>query len=228
MGEVVNFKNHRHEKAAARAFRIWRPLLGRHVRLDAGTCWSDLPDSALFFLCRETPESKLAFYDFLMGALGLGSGHELEQQAPRDLIDLLNAYFYFLDQARFECCRRLDWTEPTGLAMRPLIEQVLDPAAYDYPNLMQCPVPTPQHPAYEAYRAASGMDRCAVLRRWLPEAVERFGWMVDESTEHGPPEQVSVVRRLTVRDDGVRVRHDAARAAPGRKESLHRGEASRD
>ncbi|MBZ4659137.1 MAG: hypothetical protein JG766_1060, partial [Desulfacinum sp.] len=38
----------------------------------------------------ETPESKFALYDFIMGALGLGSG--------------------------FECCRRMGWTEPTDSA----------------------------------------------------------------------------------------------------------------
>ncbi|WP_178371933.1 hypothetical protein [Desulfacinum infernum] len=122
----------------------------------------------------ETPESKLALYDFMMGALGLGSGHELEQQPPKDLNDLLNAYFYFSDQARFECCRRMGWTEPTDSATRPLIDQVLDPATYDYPHLMQCPAPTPQNPAYEAYQVASGLDGSVLMRRWLPEAVERF------------------------------------------------------
>lgn len=185
MGIVVNFSSWVHQKAAERAYRLWRSLFGETVCLHAGTSWKDLPDTVLLFFCRESARSKLALYDFLMGALGLGYGYELESQPPEDLSHLLNAYFYFSDQARFECCRRIEWTEPMASATRPLIEQVLDPSVYDYPNLMQTPVPTPHHPAHEAYQAASGLEKNVLMRRWLPEAVKRFEGLVIAADAQG-------------------------------------------
>jgi len=159
--------------------------LGGTVCLNATTSWIDLPDTALLFFCRETARSKLALYDFLMGALGLGYGYELESQPPENLSNLLNAYFYFSDQARFECCRRIGWTELMSSATRPLIEQVLDPSVYDYPNLMQTPVPTWHHPAYQVYQTCSRLDKNVLMRRWLPEAVQRFQELVAAAKAQG-------------------------------------------
>lgn len=174
MGRVISFAAHRNKAAAASSFTEWKRRFASIMRFDEHTKWADLPDEVILFLCEESPASKHSFYDLIMNSNRLGSGHEFELQPFERLYTLLNVYFLITDQARFECMRRLGWLGTIPGGDKSLIELVLDPASYDYASLLETPAPTPMHPCYQKDLRCKGLDRAALVRRFAPQAIERF------------------------------------------------------
>ncbi len=174
MAEIVCLESHKNRKAAERGFREWRRIFRSITDFDEHTRWSDLPDEIVLFFCEEGPESKHAFYDLLMRSHRLGNGHDFETQAFDRLSTLLNAYFFIVDQARFECMRRLGWLDTIPRVDKPIIEVVMDSGTYDYAALLEAPEPTPAHPAYEEDCQSRGIDRSALVRKHTPEAKRLF------------------------------------------------------
>jgi hypothetical protein len=126
------------------------------------------------FFCEENPTSKHGFYDLIMSSQRLGVGHEFEAQSYDRLTKLMNAYFFIIDQARFECMRRLGWLDRVPRGERPIIEVVMDSDTYDYGGLLEAPEPKPAHPAYDEDMRTGGIDRAALVRRSFPEAIRLF------------------------------------------------------
>jgi hypothetical protein len=174
MAEIICLESRKHRKAAARGFREWRRIFQSMTDFDEHTRWADLPDEIILFFCEEGPESKHAFYDLLMSAHHGGNGHDFETQAYDRLSILMNAYFFITDQARFECMRRLGWLESIPRGDKPVIEVVMDSGTYDYAALLETPEPTSAHPAYEENRQSRGIDRAALVRQHIPEAIRKF------------------------------------------------------
>jgi hypothetical protein len=174
MGEVVSFSSHRNKQAAERGFREWRRLFKSITDFNENTKWDDLPDEVVLFFCEEKRDSRLGFYDLIMGSHRLGNGCDFEMQPYDRLAMLMNAYFLILDQARFECMRRLGWLETVPRAEKPIIEVVMDPATYECAALLETPAPTPDHPAYEEDAQSRGIDRAALVRKHTPAAIELF------------------------------------------------------
>lgn len=174
MGRVVSLVSHKYRKAAEKGFQEWRRLFESVVSFDPHTRWSDLPDEVLIFFCEENPESRYSFYDLIMRSLGLGNGHDFEGQPFDRLTVLLNGYFFIMDQARFECMRRLGWLERIPREEQPIIEVIMESASYDYPSLLETPEPTPAHPAYADYLKGRDIERSALVRRSFPEAIRLF------------------------------------------------------
>jgi len=174
MADIISLQSHKNRKAADRGFREWRRLFRSVTDLDEHTKWADLPDEIILFFCEESPESKYAFYDLLMQAHRLGTGHEFETQAFDRLSTLMNAYFFISDQARFECMRRLGWIEKLPRGDRSIIELVMDSGTYEYAAQIEAPAPTSTHPAYEEDRQSRGIDRPALVRKYTPQAVRLF------------------------------------------------------
>ena len=141
MGTVVALASQRHKKAAERGFREWRRLFRSITDFDENTRWADLPDEVLLFFCEESHESQHGFYDLIMSAHHLGNGHDFESQAFERLTILMNAYFFIMDQGRFELMRRLGWLETVPRADRPIIEVVMESASFDYAALLETPPP---------------------------------------------------------------------------------------
>jgi hypothetical protein len=174
MGKVVALASQRHKKAAERGFREWRRLFRSVTDFDENTRWSDLPDEVLLFFCEESNESRHGFYDLIMSAHHLGNGHDFESQAFERLTILMNAYFFIVDQGRFELMRRLGWLATIPRAGRAIIEVVMDSASFDYAALLETPPPTPAHPAYQEDLQARGIDRAALVRKHTIEAIKLF------------------------------------------------------
>lgn len=174
MADIISLESHKVRKAADRGFREWRRLFRSVTDFDEHTKWSDLPDEIILFFCEEGPESKHAFYDLLMRAHELGTGHDFEAQTFDRFSTLMNAYFFITDQARFECMRRLGWIETIPRGDRSIIDLVMDSETYEYAAQLEAPVPAPTHPAYEEDIQSRGIDRPALVRKHTPQAIRLF------------------------------------------------------
>jgi hypothetical protein len=192
MGEIVSFLSHKYRKAAQRGFREWRRLFEAVASFDESTRWADLPDEVVVFFCEENPESKHSFYDLIMRSQRLGNGHDFEVQSYDRLTALMNAYFFIMDQARFECMRRLGWLTRIPRGEKSIIQAVIDSGSFDYGALFETPGPTPEHPAYEEDLKTRGIDRAALVRRFFPEAIRLFKAKLEGKT--------SVIGKLNRKD----------------------------
>jgi hypothetical protein len=182
MAEIVCLESHKNRKAAERGLTERRRTFRSMTDFDEHTKWGDLPDEIILFFCEDGPESKHAFYDLLMRSHRLGNGHDFETQVFDRLSTLLNAYFFIVDQARFECMRRLGWLDTIPRADKPIIEVVMESGTYDYPTLLEAPAPTPAHPDYAEDCQSRGIDRSALVRKHTPEAVRLFKERVQEES----------------------------------------------
>ena len=183
MGKVISLLSHKYQKAAEKGFQEWCRLFEPVADFDRHTRWADLPDEVVAFFCEENPESQYSFYDLIMRSLGLGSGHDFERQPFDRLSLLMNAYFFIMDQARFECMRRLGWLERIPREEQSIIEVIMESASYDYPALLETPEPTPAHPAYADYLNGRNLERSALVRRSFPEAIRLFKARLAKKTE---------------------------------------------
>lgn len=174
MNQPVSLQDHKLKKAALRGFREWKRLLPSLSFLDETTRLRDLPDELVLFFCEDTPKSRVLIYDLLMGIYGLGSGYEFESLPPDTVSALLDPFFLITDQIRFDCLRRLGWALSSAAVEKPIVELVLEIRAGIPLGFMEIPQPTPQHPAYELLKPDSLMEREVLIRRHLPEAVNRF------------------------------------------------------
>jgi|GEM_PF-425277 len=174
MGKVISLLSHKYQKAAEKGFQEWRRLFEPVADFDRHTRWADLPSEVVAFLCEENPDSRYSFYDLIMRSQGLGTGYDFERQPYQRLTLLMNAYFFIMDQARFECMRRLGWLERIPREEQSILEVIMESENYDYPALLETPEPTPAHPAYAEYLESRDLERSALIRRSFPEAIRRF------------------------------------------------------
>lgn len=186
MADLISMEAHKNKKAAARGFKEWRRIFRSITDFDEHTRWADLPDEVLLFFCEGCPESKNAFYDLLMRAHRLGSGHDFETQRFDRLTTFMNAYFFITDQGRFECMRRLGWLERVPRGDKPIIEVVMASETYDYAALLEAPEPTPAHPYYEEDQQSRGVDRAALMRKPVLDAIRQFKEKVQLETSATP------------------------------------------
>ncbi|MDY6950962.1 MAG: hypothetical protein SWE60_05580, partial [Thermodesulfobacteriota bacterium] len=71
MPKVVDLQDYRTKSAEHRAFAPWSQRFGESY--GAETRFSDLTDRTLYFLARPGEETAMAFYELIMGVLGLGA-----------------------------------------------------------------------------------------------------------------------------------------------------------
>jgi len=171
---VIYLPGYKRKKAAQRGFREWRRLFQTFHDFDENTRWSDLPDWVILFLSEDNPESRLTVYDLLMGALGLGSGHEFETLPAHRLMTLMDAYFVIMDQIRFECMRRLVWIEAIPWAEKSIIKQIFEARDIPSPFMLKTPRMTCRHPAFNKTRGEDDFDYGRLLRTYIPDALEAF------------------------------------------------------
>lgn len=172
--EILSLESHKRKKAAERGFMEWNRLFQSVAEFHESTKWADLPDAVVLFFCEESPESRHSFYDLIMRTHRLGNGADFEAQPYDRLATFLNAYFFIMDQARFECMRRLGWLETIPRADKSIIQVVMDPETYEHATLLETPEPTPAHPGFEEDVQSRGIDRAAAVRKHAPEAIRRF------------------------------------------------------
>ena len=181
MAKVVSLESVKKQKAARRGFREWRRRFQQLPTLDEQTRGADLPDALILFLAEDSPESRPIVHDLLTGVMGLGSGYEFESLPSEKLLPLMDAYFVVIDQVRFECMRRLGWIQGILLPDQSITETIRNYEQVLPAALLQSPSLTPLHPAYSEYPDKTELEQRVLLRKYIPEAVKRFGEKIKEA-----------------------------------------------
>jgi len=172
MGKIVNLHEYRIRTTEKRAFGPWRKRFG--VKYGNHTRLADLSDRTLYLLALPGEDSTTAFYELIMGTLGLGHAagfSALEKVLKMAVVDI---HLFLADQVRFEMMRRLGWLGSlpcSGHRMIEMVQSFEDVRSFSMSNPPQLAA---SHPEYETYLRLHRKDKESFIRRMLPGAIEVF------------------------------------------------------
>jgi len=172
MAKVVDFKTYRLRALEQRGFGPWRKRFPGSY--DSRTRLSDLSDKTLYYLSQPGENSSTAYYELIMGILGLGLADEFYYLDNRDQMQVIDIHLFLADQLRFEMMRRLEWIlafegeKYSLLEMVQEFEAIKDRCRKYPPNL------APSSMNYTQYTQLTNGDKEVFLRRMLQEALDIF------------------------------------------------------
>jgi hypothetical protein len=173
MTSIVGIDAFKQKTAAKRCFAAWQRRFG--LRFDPSTRFSDLPDAILLTLSRPGQEAAAAFWELILGALGLGGCQGFDELSPDRRMAVVDSQLYLADQARFELMVRLGWVADYPGAGACLLDLVLGLGkAKNQAGTGHCLRLAASHPDYPAYEKLTPGDREMFIRRLLPLALEVF------------------------------------------------------
>jgi hypothetical protein len=172
MSDVIDLGRKRVAKAADRAFRNWRKRFNEEFYVD--TTFSGISMPTLSFLALGKEASSFYFYDLIMNIKGMGSGFEFNMLNPARKMLVTDQYLFLLDQARYECMRRIGWLQSRpgeGLTIVELIED-FDTFA---PSLQaEIPELAVSHPRYEEFIGLRSIEKESFIRGLIPAALDEI------------------------------------------------------
>jgi hypothetical protein len=178
MAKIVNLQSYRAKASEQRSFGPWQKRFGETYK--SLTRLSDLSDKTLYYLALPGDNSSNAFYEFIMGALELGSGPKFHYLDNEDQLRVVDIHLFLADQVRFELMRRLGWLQNFPAGNNTLLEMVqktdeLKAASREIP-----PALVESHPEYNDYQKLTRGDKEVLIRRLLQEALDVFKKRLDE------------------------------------------------
>lgn len=174
MGQVHGLADFRAAQMARRGFQEWHRALDGELVLSAATACSHLPDSALLLLAEDQGKGRLLLRDLILRVKGWGSGYQFEGLPVTLLMQALDIHHALLDTLRFELMHRLGWLEPVPVLQQPLVVLVIECERLCPCGLLAAPPMTPKHPHYLEDLRGRGIDRPALVRKAIPEALKAF------------------------------------------------------
>ena len=115
MTKVVDLETYRTKAVEERGFSAWRNRFGQSY--GAKTRLADLSDSTLYFLALPGEETAGAFYELIMGVLGLGEAPRFYYLSNADQMRVVDIHFFLADQVRFEMMHRLGWVSSRDMSV---------------------------------------------------------------------------------------------------------------
>ncbi len=109
MTNIVNLQTYRNKTIEQRGFGPWLKRFGESYNNE--TRLSNLSDKTLFFLAQPGENSAVAYYELIMGVLGLGEGLKFYYLDKKDQLTIMDIHLFLADQIRFEMMHRLNWLE---------------------------------------------------------------------------------------------------------------------
>lgn len=172
MADIVHLQSYQTKVAEEKGFSPWRKRFGEVF--SRATTLSDLSDSTLYFLACPGEENAVAFYELIMGALGIGEAIKFYYLEQTEKMLVMDRHLFLLDQVRFEILRRLGWVRSFPCEKQSILEMV-----QSFEKIKARVESKPlelakSHPDFAAYEKASPMDKKVIIRRMLPKAVEAF------------------------------------------------------
>ncbi len=155
-----------------KGFGPWRKRFGESY--GEKTRLSDLADRTVYLLALPGEDSTVAFYELIMGILGLGHAPKFTYLENNDQMTVVDVHFFLADQVRFEMMCRLGWLDDPSAAKHRIIEMVRSFEKVKAFYKDNPPQLSAAHPDVEAYRLLHDRDREAFIRRLLPDALESF------------------------------------------------------
>lgn len=172
MAKIVNLKGYRTRAAEQKGFGHWHKRFeesyGEKTRL------SDLSERTLYLLALPGEDSANAFYELIMGILGIGAAPKFYYLDREEQMMVVDIHLFLADQVRFEMMRRLEWLDNFSCERYRLIEMVQDFNKVKARCMDNHPELAESHPDYGAYKKLTRMDREVFIRRMFPKALETY------------------------------------------------------
>ena len=172
MSQLLDLTAYRSDVVEQRAFEPWRKRFGESYGAD--TRLADLSDTTVYFLAKPGEETALAYYELIMGILGMGEGPKFYYLGDKEQLRVMDIHFFLVDQVRFELMRRLGWITSFPGENYALLEMV---QAFETikGGVGQKPVRlSKSHPEYNAFNKLTSQDRQVFIRRKLAKALDSF------------------------------------------------------
>lgn len=172
MTELVDLQAYRIKAVEQRGFRAWHKRFGETY--GAKTKLADLSDSTLYILALPGEKTAVAFYELILGILGLGEALKFYYLPTTDQMMVVDIHLFLADQVRFELMRRLGWLTSFPGEKYTLIEMVQRFKEMKAENKTTPPKLSKAQPDFDVYDALTNGDKDAFVRRKLQKALEDF------------------------------------------------------
>ena len=172
MAKIVDFQTYKTKRAELNGFGPWHSRFGESY--NRNTMFSDLSQQVIYKLALPGEDSIIAFYELIMGILGLGAASKFFYLDKINQMAVVDIHLFIADQVRFEMMFRLGWIEKLPCENYSIIEIVtnFDMVTAECRGLV--PGLSKSHPDYGDYAGLVSMDKDAFIRRMLPKALEIF------------------------------------------------------
>lgn len=172
MTKVVDLQTYRTRAVEQKGFGPWSKRFGESY--GTKTKLADLSDRTLYFLALPGEESAMAFYELIMGILGLGEAPKFYYLDSRDQMMVVDIHLFLADQVRFEMMRRLGWLTGFPGKKYTLLEMVRAFDEIKTESKQKLPALSASHPKYSKYAQLTNADKQVFIRRKLLKALEAF------------------------------------------------------
>lgn len=172
MSKVVDLQAYRAKSVEQRSFRLWCERFGEPYGIQ--TKLADLSDRALYFLALPGEQTAVAFYELIMGILGLGEAPRFYYLPNTDQMMIVDIHLFVADQVRLEMMRRLGWLTSFASDKYTLFEIVQAFEKIKARCTGKPPKLSEARPDFDLYNTLIRGDKEVFLRRKLREALEAF------------------------------------------------------
>jgi len=172
MTKIVDLQAYRTTAIEQKAFTSWHKRFGESYGARAKL--SDLSDKTLCLLALHGEGYAVAFYELIMGVLGLGEGPKFYYLNNKDQMMVMDIHLFLADQVRFEMMHRLGWLTTFPGKDYTLLEMVLAFEKIKAESKQKPPALSASHPEYSIYTHLPNGDKQVFIRRRLTKALEAF------------------------------------------------------
>ncbi|MDY6836487.1 MAG: hypothetical protein SWH78_00805 [Thermodesulfobacteriota bacterium] len=177
MPKVIDLQDYRTKSAGDRGFEPWCKRFGESY--GAETRLSDLSDRTLYFLAQPGEETAMAFYELIMGILGLGAAPKFYYLPNEEQMTVMDIHLFLADQVRLEMMHRLEWLTGFSGMTYSILDMVHDAQRIKMECKEKAPTLSQTDPDLQAYEKLVTADKHAFVRRRLRQALEAFKARLD-------------------------------------------------
>ena len=172
MTKIVNLQTYRTKTLELRGFGPWFKRFGELY--NKGTRLSDISDKTLFSLAQPGEEGAVAYYELIMGILGLGEGLKFYYLDKKNQLMVMDIHLFLADQIRFEMMYRLEWLDSFPCDQHTLFDMVLYFDQVKTASKDKHPELSANHDGFEAYSKLTRGDKNIYIRKLFREALTSF------------------------------------------------------
>ena len=172
MTKVVDLEKYRIKSVEQRGFGPWQKRFGE--TFDSATRLEDLSDKTLYYLAQPGEPSSVAYYEVIMGVLGLGPAIKFHYLDNREQMLVVDLHLFLADQVRFEMMRRLNWVTGFEGIRYSILEMVHEFSKVKENCRANPPELAGSSSDYTEYNQLTTIDKEVFIRRMLQEALDAF------------------------------------------------------
>ncbi len=172
MTQIVKLKDYKTKSKELRVFGSWQKRFGECCSLS--TKLSDISDKTLVLLSKPGEEAAMAYYEIILGVLGLGGAAKFYYLPNEQQLKIIDIHFLLIDLVRFEMMRRMGWITNYPFESDSIIDiiEFYEKRKDELAGLH--PVLSPSHPEYDFYCKQNAREKEMFIRRLIPKVLEEF------------------------------------------------------